>query len=295
MNSKATVFIQRLSSRKEEKRMSTLKVPGAHLSYEVDGDGPLLILIPGARGEGEVFRPLAHLLSAQYQVVTYDRRGFSHSSLDGPQDYDHRLATDADDARRLIKHLKDQPATVFGSSSGAIAALEVISHAPERVRTVVAHEPPAVSLLPDGAKWRAFFDGVYDTYRKKGVPEAMHQFACGAFGSVDHQLMHHAMREHTNEYTLSNAKYWMEHELRKSPRVELDLAALAANAERIVLAGGRDAQDQLPYQPNRVLARQLGLDIVDLPGGHLGFVSSPAEFAKELIAALKDETIPEQG
>src|SRR5260370_15904811 len=139
--------MQQPLNEKEGKHMSTLKVPGAQLSYEVTGSGPLLILIPGAAGVGEVFRPLAHLLSAQYQVVTYDRRGFSHSSLDGPQDYDHRLATDADDVRRLIKHLTDQPTTVFGSSSGAIVALEVISHSPERVRTVAAHEPPAVSLL----------------------------------------------------------------------------------------------------------------------------------------------------
>ena len=69
--------------------MSTLKVPGAQLSYEVTGSGPLLILIPGAAGVGEVFRQVAHHLSAQHQVVTYDRRGFSRSSLDGPQDYDH--------------------------------------------------------------------------------------------------------------------------------------------------------------------------------------------------------------
>ena len=266
--------------------MSTLKVPGAQLSYGISGDGPLLILIPGARGEGEVFRQVARLLAARYQVVTYDRRGFSRSELDGSQDYDHRLSTDADDVRRLIEHLTDDPATVFGSSSGAIVALEVLIHSPERVQTVVAHEPPAVSLLPDAAKWLAFFDGIYDTYCRSGVSEAMHQFADGAFGSVDHQLMHRALREHTNEYTLSNTTYWMEHELRQYPRVELDLAALAAHAERIVLAGGRDAQDQLPYQPNRVLARQLGLDIVDFPGGHLGFVSSPAEFAKELLDTL---------
>ena len=38
---------------KEGKRMSTLKVPGAQLYYEVSGDGPLLILIPGAKGEGQ--------------------------------------------------------------------------------------------------------------------------------------------------------------------------------------------------------------------------------------------------
>ncbi len=280
---------------KEEKMMSTLKVPGAQLSYEVSGDGPLLILIPGAKGEGEVFRQVARPLAAQYQVVTYDRRGFSRSSLDGPQDYDYRLDTDADDVRRLIEHLTDQPATVFGNSSGAIIALEVISHSPERVQTVVAHEPPAVNLLPDAAYWRAFFDGVYETYRQSGVPKAMHQFASRTVGSVDHQVMEHAMREHTNEYTLSNATYWMEHELRQYPRVEFDLAALEASAERIVLAGGRDSQDQLPYQPNRVLAQKLGRDIVNLPGGHLGFVSYPTEFAKELIDALKDETIPEQG
>jgi hypothetical protein len=39
---------------------------------------------------------------------------------------------------------------------------------------------------------------------------------------------------------------FMEHELRKSPQVELDLAALVANAERIVRTFGRDSQDQLP-------------------------------------------------
>jgi acetyltransferase/esterase len=274
---------------KEGKSMSTLKVPGAQLSYEVSGDGPLLILIPGARGDGEVFRPLAHHLNSQYQVVTYDRRGFSRSSLDGPQDYDHRLSTDADDVRRLNEHLTNQPATVFGNSSGALVALEVLIHYPGQVQTVIAHEPPAVKLLPDAAKRLAFLDGVYDTYQKEGVPAAMHQFASGAMGSGDRQVIEQAMREHTNEYALANITYWMEHELRQYPRVELDLAALAAAAERIVLVGGRDSQDQVAYQSTRVLARQLGLEMVDLPGGHLGFMAYPAAFAQELMIALKDD------
>lgn len=278
-----------LLSKKEEKQMSILKVPGAQLSYEVIGSGSLLILIPGAAGTGEVFRPLAHHLISQYQVVTYDRRGFSRSLLDGPQDYEHRLSTDADDVRRLIEHLTDRPATVFGNSSGALVALEVISRFPERVQMVVAHEPPVVSLLPDAPEWWAFFDGVYDTYRTEGIPQAMHQFGSSTLGSVDHQVMEQARREHANEYTLSNTRYWMEHELRWYPRVELDLAVLAEVAERIILAGGRDSRDQMTYQPNRVLARRLGLEIVDFPGGHLGFLSSPTEFAQELMDALKDE------
>jgi pimeloyl-ACP methyl ester carboxylesterase len=144
--------------------MNILNVPGAQLSYEVTGSGPLLILIPGASGTEDSFRPLAHHLISPYQVVTYDRRGFSRSHLDGSADSAHRLATDADDVQRLIEHLTDQPAIVIGSSSGAIVALEVLTHSPERVQTLVANAPPAVFLLPDAASWLAFFDGVCETY-----------------------------------------------------------------------------------------------------------------------------------
>jgi len=268
--------------------MSILKVPGAQLYYEVSGSGPLLILIPGASGTGESFRPLARELIAQYQVVTYDRRGFSRSSLDGPQDYEHRLETDADDVQRLIEHLTGQPAIVFGNSSGALVALEVLIQSPERVKTVVAHEPPAVSLLPDATEWWAFFDGVYDTYLKEGIAKARYQFASGT-GIGERQLMERSLTQQTNEYTLSNTRYWMEHELRQYPRVELDLDALAAHARQLVLAGGRDAQDKLPYQSVSVLARQLGLDVVHFPGGHSGLRASPTEFAKELMHALEDD------
>ncbi len=141
-----------ISDEEWNKNMSTLTVPGAQLYFEVIGDGPLLIMIPGAAGTGEVFRPLIGPLAEQYQVVTYDRRGFSRSELDGPQDYDHRLDTDADDVRRLIEELTDKPAIVFGNSSGAIVALEVLIRFPQWVDTVVAHEPPVVNLLPDATK-----------------------------------------------------------------------------------------------------------------------------------------------
>jgi pimeloyl-ACP methyl ester carboxylesterase len=266
--------------------MSILQVPGAQLYYEVSGFGPLVILIPGASGTGASFRSLAHHLMSQYQVVIYDRRGFSRSSLDRPQNYDHRLSTDADDVQSLLKHLTDRPATIFGSSSGAIVALEVLTRYPEQVQKVVAHEPPLVALLPNAAQWLAFFDGVYDTYRKEGVLKARHQFASGAFGSADQQVMERVRREHPNEELIANATYWLEHELRQYPRVELDLVELSAHAERLILAGGRDAQDQVAYQPNMVLARQLGSEIVDLPGGHLGFIAYPAEFALALINVL---------
>ncbi|GAA1246803.1 hypothetical protein GCM10009676_36270 [Prauserella halophila] len=65
--------------------MSILHVPGARLYYEVRGDGPLLVLIPGAPGNARVFTALADQLAQRYTVLTYDRRGFSRSVLDGAQ------------------------------------------------------------------------------------------------------------------------------------------------------------------------------------------------------------------
>jgi pimeloyl-ACP methyl ester carboxylesterase len=267
--------------------MSILDVPGAQLWYEVSGSGPLLILIAGASGTGESFRPLARELVTRYQVVTYDRRGFSRSHLDGPQDYEHRLATDADDVRRLIEHLADQPAIVFGNSSGAIVALEVLIQYPERVKAVVAHEPPVVSLLPNAAERQASPNSVYDTYQKEGVKKAMRQFG-SLMAEEDRLVIERAMTEQANEYTEANAAYWMEHELRTYPRAALDLDALAAHASQLVLVGGRDAQDRGPYQAASALARRLGFALIDMPGGHLGFMASPAEFAQALMEVLKD-------
>lgn len=88
--------------------MSYLEVPDARLYYETRGAGPLMLLIPGANGDANGFAPFADELAGDFTVVTYDRRGYTRSVLDGAQDYAHRLQTDADDARRLIGHLTVQ-------------------------------------------------------------------------------------------------------------------------------------------------------------------------------------------
>ena len=181
--------------------MSILEVPGARLHYKTNGSGPLMLMVPGASGAGDGFKGVTKYLAARYTVVIYDRRGFSRSHLDGPQDYDHRLETDADDVRRLIEHLSDEPATVFGASSGAIVALQVLTRHPSVVRTLVPHEPPAVRLLVDGQKWIDFFFEVYDLYRQSGIEPALKRFREEAFAESDRQAMARAPKD---EYALPN-------------------------------------------------------------------------------------------
>lgn len=264
----------------DTKDMNTVEVPGARLSYETRGSGPLLLMVPGATGEAGAFSMLADHLAAHYTVLTYDRRGFSRSQLDGPQDYDRRLETDADDVRRLIEHVSDEPATVFGSSSGGIVVLAVLTHHPSVVRTLVPFEPPAVRVLPDGQKWVDFFFQVYDLYRQSGIEPALKTFREQAFAESDRQVMARSRDPKNGQDILANATYWFEHELRQYPSVDLDLAALKAHADRIVLMAGRESRGYPSYEVNVELGTQLGREVNELPGGHVGFVAHPAEFAR---------------
>lgn len=264
--------------------MSYLEVPGARLYYETQGSGPLMIMIPGAGGAADVFRMVTEYLSAHYTVVIYDRRGFSRSLLDGPQDYDRRLETDADDVRRLVEHLSDEPATVFGASSGAIVALALLTHHPSVVHTLIPFEPPVMRQLPDGQEWVDSFVEFYDLYRHSGIEPALAKFRDRTFPATDRHVMARAPRND------ANATYWFEHELRQYPAADLDLDVLTRHADRIVLAAGREGHGYPAHDVTTELARKLGRTVIELPGGHVGCVAHPAEFARELVHALRRTT-----
>jgi acetyltransferase/esterase len=268
---------------------NTLSVPGASLYYEIRGRGPVLLLIPGGNGDAVPFERAADALADRYTVVAYDRRGFSRSRLEGPVP-ERRIETDSDDAHRLLNNLSAEPAYVFGSSSGAIVALDLVCRHRQQCRTVIAHEPPIATVLPDGAQWLGFFDEVYDTYRRCGVDTAMEKFSArmGLGGIAQRPLADEAPpRElETMDRARRNRDFWLTHELRQYPRFVPDAAALKAALPNLVLAGGRDSRTYFPYRSNTVMADQLGTTVVDFPGGHVGYATHPAEFAARLIEVL---------
>ncbi|MFL6072554.1 MAG: alpha/beta fold hydrolase [Mycobacteriales bacterium] len=265
--------------------MSTLTVPGARLHYDLHGNGPLLILLPGASGDARPFTTtgFAQHLAAHHTVLTYDRRGFSRSDLNGPQDYHHRLDTDADDVEHLIQHTGHQTATVFGTSSGALVALRLLARHPTAVSTVIAYEPPALRLLPDYQHWTDLFHRIYDLYRSAGIEPALHEFRTHTFTTTDRHAMTRAA-DLTNPQIRANATYWFEHELRQYPADDLHLDTLATHAARIVPAAGRDSRDHVCHQASLELSHRLGRTLAELPGGHVGFATQPADFARELRA-----------
>ncbi|WP_117210211.1 alpha/beta hydrolase [Allorhizocola rhizosphaerae] len=274
-----------------EPTIGRLAVPGAELHYEVRGAGPPLLIIPTGNGDATPFEPLANLIADRYTVITYDRRGFSRSPLLSRVETHRRLADDVADARRLLERLAGTHAYVFGSSSGAIIALALLEHHPRHVRALVCHEPPLASVLPDATRWLDFYADLYIVYRDRGPDEARRMFRSRmgmqestrppkAFEQPPARLAEMLDRLRRNQV------FWFEHEIRTYPAYRPDLAKLAEVADRLILAGGNTSREHFPYRPNVALAERLGLPMWHLPGGHVGYVTHPVEFAAALTGRL---------
>ena len=274
------------------KTVNKLAVPGATLHYEVTGSGPVLLLIPGGGTDAGIFDGVVGQLAADYTVIAYDPRGNSRSPYDG-EPADELLDQSAEDALALITEVGGrEPAYVFGSSSGAITGLELITRHPDRVRMLVAHEPPAVEVLPDAVDARAFFQDVYDTYHRDGIEAADLLFEVGTGMDQDEMPppedllpefleLFHRMR--------ANAGNFYEHKLLPFTRYQPDLPALRSVAEKVVPAAGLVSAEYLPGRPIQVIADQLGWPVVTFPGGHGGYSSHPVPFATLLARVLEAE------
>ena len=70
-------------------------------------------------------------------------------------------------------------------------ALALVAKHPEQVRTLVAHEPPLASILPDREIAMAFTQAIHDTYERSGFGAGMAQFivAVGHKGPMDGDFM----------------------------------------------------------------------------------------------------------
>ncbi len=254
-----------------EPTIGTLEVPGATLRYEVRGTGPVLLLIPGGGGDAGIFEPVADALADRFTVVTYDPRGHSRSPLDGP-DVDQRVETQAEDAHRLLDRVAPDgsPAYVFGTSSGAIVAVELLIRHPERIARVVAHEPVLVSLLPDAAEHHAFFSHVVATFREAGVDAAMAEMSagCGEERGEKPDLSGLSPRMLTTfERVRGNSAFFLGRVLGPFSAHEPDLAQLDACGGKLVPAVGWASYGLWLWRPAAWLGERYGVALAEFAGG----------------------------
>ena len=281
----------------------TLEVHGAVLMYDVRRNeastDPVLLLIGSPMAAAGFVTLSQHFTDRT--VVTYDPRGSERSTrTDGATR--NTVEEHADDLHRLISEIDGGPVDLFATSGGAVNALALVAEHPERVRTLIAHEPPLASLLPDRQRLLAATRDVHETYMRSGTGPGMAKFIAltshkgeipadwldrpdpdpAAFGlptdddgSRDDPLLGMAMGS--------------------TPLYEPDFDALRAAATRIVLAAGEESAGEMANRGAFAVAERLGTTVVVFPSHHGGFLGGEYGWSGEpdAFAAKLREVLPE--
>jgi pimeloyl-ACP methyl ester carboxylesterase len=263
-----------------------VRVPGAELYYEARGSGPLVLLIHPSGRDADCFAELAGHLEGRYRVVAYDRRGHGRSRMSdsgaSPPVDEH-----ADDAVRLLDAMGVTASHVFGSSAGAVVALDLVTRYPAKVGVVIAHEPPAVSVLPDADTLHTSFGRVHDIHRASGPASAADAFLA-VVGAVNPPV--EARARLAAELAAGLAR-----ELLTVTGYRPDIEALRRQSARLVLGAGEANPRSLGHRVVEALAQRVGTSPIRFPGDHWGYAShrgpgSPSSFARLVDRVVSSES-----
>ncbi len=268
---------------------------GDELFYEVRGQGSPLLMICGGGGDSWWYYPLADRLARFHRVITYDRRANARSTGRAPLNFE--ISQQSRDAIAVLEAAGERSAAIFGSSTGAIIALDLAKRYPQAVRVLIVHEPPLVALHRHAAKWRRFFAGIYATSLRYGTTLATLKFAL--FAGLPLGAMLKAAKpweafkkEHAVQYVSAELSALVSMQLELLPLVNYvpDFAELKNNNVRVrVAAGAESLQKQRFYaQSCGVLAQRLGVELVPFPGNHVSFFHRADEWARAMHSLLVD-------
>jgi pimeloyl-ACP methyl ester carboxylesterase len=284
-----------------EPKTYTLEVPGAVLHYDIReaeaSDEPVLLMI-GSPMDATGFTSLAGHFPDR-TVATYDPRGSGRSRRTD----DARESTPdqhADDLSRLIDALGGEPVDIFASSGGAVNALALVAKHPEQVRTLVAHEPPALQALPDREQALAATVHMRQTYDRAGFGAAMGMFIglTSLQGPVPADFAERPMPDPAQlgmpaHDDGSRDDVLFAQNLITCTHYEHDFDALREASTRIVIAAGVESAGQIASRSAYAVAERLGTPVAEFPSHHGGFMAGefgmsgePEAFAARLREVL---------
>jgi pimeloyl-ACP methyl ester carboxylesterase len=280
-----------------------LQTAEADIAYDVHGPLPTADGRPPLVMVGQPMTALGFgALASQFPdrtVVTYDPRGLGRSTRKDGR-VENAPTIQARDVHALIEALGAGPVEMFASSGGAVTALALVAAHPGDVITLVAHEPPLISVLPDAEAAERALAGVRETYEAAGHGAGMAAFIAmtswrGAF---------------TDEYFArpapDPAAFGMPTEddgSRDDPLLSerssavsahrLDLDALVAAPTRVVIAVGEESAGAFTARTSEAAAELLGQQATVFPshhggflGGEFGHAGQPEAFARRLREVL---------
>lgn len=243
------------------------------IAYDVQGSGPIVILLTGSNLDRRMWNHEAAWLSKTHTVVRYDLRAHGQSdTVTAPFSM-------VGDLIELMDTLKIQKATLIGLSAGSAIALDAALAHPDRVdRIVLAGPAPSgyVSKRP-----LPFLNDMFAALKAgdyKKVSEVL--LASSVFAAPpDQQAL-------VRQMVTENDRIWtVKRELMLPPQPAVDRLG-SVRVPTLVLIGDKD---EFQREPAELLAVGIpGARIVRIAGGgHLLNLTSPAEFQSAVTAFLK--------
>jgi pimeloyl-ACP methyl ester carboxylesterase len=282
-----------------------LETAGAEIAYDVHGtlptaDGrPPLVMIAQPMDAGGFAALVSEL--PDRTAVTYDPRGLGRSTRSDGR-VENSPTVQAGDVHAVIEALGAGPVEMFASSGGAVTALALVTAYPGDVTTLVAHEPPLITVLPDAEAAGRAQAGFWDVYEAKGSGAGMAAFIA----------MTSWQGEFTDDYFArpapDPAAFGMPTEddgRRDDPLLSdrsraitdyrPDVDALLAAPARIVIAVGEESLGTFTGRTAVAIAERLGQQATVFPshhggfmGGEFGYAGQPEAFARRLREVLDD-------
>lgn len=266
-------------------RTGTVEVNGTSLYHEIRGEGPAVLFVSGATGDAEHFGATADALADEFTVVTYDRRGNSRSQV--PQGWaTTSIAEQAADAAGLLEALELEPAAVVGTSAGGIILLEIIRSHDHVIQKAVVHEPPLLTVLPNGQEVGAEIERLaQDGFARGGPRAAMELFIRLNAGDRNFESLHPVMRDRM----LSNAELFFAIEVEPIVSYEPDPQALKHRRDRLVVVAGEASRGLYYHDASQWVADVAQVPLREIFGGHTPYFDDPERFAEVLRPLLRDE------
>ncbi len=256
---------------------------GGRIAFDEQGEGPLVLCVPGMGDLRSEYRFLApQLAAAGYHVATMDVRGHGETSVPWP---DYSVAAIGEDMAALIRQLQAGPAIIIGTSMAAGAAVCAAASAPEIVSGLVLMGAFVRDTLPQWQRtllfqpifsrpwglgmWRRYYQSLYPTRRPA-------DFATYTAGQQTN------LREPGRLETL---RAMMVASKRASE------SALARIQTRVlVVMGTRDPDFKSPQAEAQLVAGRLHGQVMMIEGaGHYPHVEMPGQTTPAILAFLRHE------
>jgi 3-oxoadipate enol-lactonase len=185
------------------KQEGVLSLPGTTLSYELSGQGPPVVLVPGGGFDRRLWDDQVEVLAEHFRVLRYDVRGSGQSGGFGEQAFRHH-----EDLAALLNHLGITSAAIVGQSLGGRIAFDLALTHPDLVSKIVA-VGPGVSGWPWGShNFGPWLDSFAQALRARDTARAVEAWLGSGYMTAPAEQPR--LRELIGRYARENVRAWLD-------------------------------------------------------------------------------------